>query len=131
MKNYIEEYVNINGIKQYFLHYPFEAELVILYLHGGPGQTEAHFAYHVKDERLKCSVVYYDQRGTGKTQLKNRAKHEDIKLDVLMEEYFKKVQAPKKGLYWIEDAGHLPILDNPKSYNDALLKIIEELCINI
>lgn len=45
---------------------------------------------------------------------------------IIVEEYFEKVQTPKKGLYWAEDAGHLIIIDNPRGYNNALLKIIDE-----
>jgi pimeloyl-ACP methyl ester carboxylesterase len=85
-KEYIEEYVGINGLKQYFLHYPYESDLVILYLHDGPGQSEAQFAYCAKDDRLKCNVVYYDQRGTGKTQLKNKTKPETVTLSVLLDD---------------------------------------------
>jgi pimeloyl-ACP methyl ester carboxylesterase len=86
VKDYIEEYVEINGIKQYFLHYPRVSEYVILYLHGGPGQSEAQFAYRAKDDRLDCSVVYYDQRGTGKTQLKNRTAPENVTTELLTED---------------------------------------------
>jgi pimeloyl-ACP methyl ester carboxylesterase len=86
VKDYIEEYVEINGIKQYFLHYPRNSEYVILYLHGGPGQSEAQFAYRAKDDRIKCSVVFYDQRGTGKTQLKNRTAPENVTTELLTED---------------------------------------------
>lgn len=50
---------------------------------------------------------------------------------ILVEEYYEKVQAPRKGLYWVENAGHLASLDNPEGYNDALVKIIEEYRTNI
>ncbi|MEG1846097.1 MAG: alpha/beta hydrolase [Oscillospiraceae bacterium] len=71
-KDYIEEYVIINGIKQYFLHYPQKnSDKVILYIHGGPGRSKAHFAYYAKEGRDFCNFVYYDQRGTGKTQFMN------------------------------------------------------------
>jgi proline iminopeptidase len=96
MKDYQEEYIDINGVKQYFLHYPSESDYVILNLHGGPGQSEAQLAYYTKDERLKCSVVYYDQRGTGKTQLKNRTRPENITLDILIEDLKQTIQYLKE-----------------------------------
>lgn len=86
MNNYIEEYIEINGIQQYFLNYPGESNTVVLFLHGGPGQTEAHFAYLTKDERVKCNFVYYDQRGTGKTQFKNKSKIESVTIETLLED---------------------------------------------
>lgn len=86
MNDYIEEYVDINGVKQYFLHDPCASDSVILYLHGGPGQSEAQFAYRAKDERVDCSIVYYDQRGTGKTHLKNRTEPEKVTPELLIED---------------------------------------------
>lgn len=81
---YSEEYVKINGIEHYFLHYPNESDVVILFLHGGPGQTESFWAYKTKDERLKCNIVYYDQRGAGKTQFKSPSTMEDVNLENLL-----------------------------------------------
>ena len=43
---------------------------------------------------------------------------------VLAAEYFEKIQAPKKQLYWIEDAGHMPDLENPIAYNEAIREIV-------
>jgi pimeloyl-ACP methyl ester carboxylesterase len=123
MKDYIEEYVDINGIKQYFLHYPCESDYVLLCLHGGPGQTEAQFAYYSKDERLKCNVVYYDQRGAGRTQLRNKTKPGDITTDRLMEDlketilYLKKKYNTEKiillGHSWGSVLGTLYVKKNP------------------
>jgi pimeloyl-ACP methyl ester carboxylesterase len=79
-----EEYVEINGIQQYFLHYCVPSEIVAIILHGGPGQSEAHLAHYLSENWGFCNIVYYDQRGTGKTQIKNRTKSEDITLDTLV-----------------------------------------------
>lgn len=85
-KNYIEEYVSINGITQYFLHYPAESDVVALFLHGGPGQSEAHFAYLLAEYWDYCNMVYYDQRGAGKTQTKTKSKPGHISLENLIED---------------------------------------------
>ena len=73
-KDYFEEFVPINGVTHYFLHYPVNPEaLVFLFLHGGPGQSESPMAYAVEDYADRnYNIVYYDQRGAGKTYLKNK-----------------------------------------------------------
>ena len=71
--NFYEEYAQINGIKQYFLHYPApSSDTVLLFLHGGPGFTAAYRAYLLTSEEFPCSLVFYDQRGTGKTLMRNK-----------------------------------------------------------
>lgn len=71
--NFYEEYISINGIKQYFLHCPvFASDTVLLYLHGGPGFSAAYRAYLLNALNLPCSFVFYDQRGTGKTLMRNK-----------------------------------------------------------
>ena len=79
-----EAYVPINDISQYFLHYPSPQEEVALMLHGGPGSSAAHLAYCLKPHWDFCNLVYYDQRGAGKTQAKNKSKPEDITLEKLI-----------------------------------------------
>ena len=73
-KNYTEEYIEIGGISHYFLTYEGKQEQpLVLFLHGGPGQTECSFAYHIEDYAERTyTAVYYDQRGTGKTYKKNK-----------------------------------------------------------
>jgi len=73
MKNYIEEYVQINGISQYMLHYPkTDSKDVVLMLHGGPGAPNSYIGYYLEPHFDFCNVVYYDQRGAGKTQIKSK-----------------------------------------------------------
>lgn len=84
MERFYEEYVQINDIKQFFLHYPSESDFVILFLHGGPGQSEAQLSYKTVLDSGKFGVVYYDQRGTGKTQAKNKSKKNTITIDGLL-----------------------------------------------
>ncbi len=71
---YCEEYTPINGIRQYFLHCPAPgANTVLLYLHGGPGFSAAYRAYLLDPPLPSCTLVFYDQRGSGKTLLKNQS----------------------------------------------------------
>ncbi|MCL1843113.1 MAG: alpha/beta fold hydrolase [Defluviitaleaceae bacterium] len=84
IKNFTEEYVEINGIHQYFLHYPSSQKEVILHLHGGPGSSMANAAYTYSPILDCCNVVFYDQRGTGKTQKKSKSKLEDLTLENLI-----------------------------------------------
>ena len=58
---YREEYVRINGISQYLLHYPAAPEApVLLQIHGGPGAPASVFAYLVEAYPKNYSIVYYD-----------------------------------------------------------------------
>lgn len=72
-KEYFEEYVPVNGISMYLHHYPAGPDRpVLLYLHGGPGESCAFFAYLVWRELSGCcTLVNWDQRGAGRTYLKN------------------------------------------------------------
>ena len=83
-KRYIEEYVQINGIFQYFLHYPSPQKEVIIHLHGGPGSSAANFTHALSPYWDFCNVVYYDQRGAGRTQKKNKSKPDDLTIDTLI-----------------------------------------------
>lgn len=69
-----EEYVLVNGIEHYLLHYPkADGTPVLLFLHGGPGNVESLFAYAL-DEALgdMFTHVHWDQRGAGKTLRRNK-----------------------------------------------------------
>ena len=84
MDIFFEEYVNINGIEQYFIHYPKKSNTTLLFLHGGPGESEAYFLYKMHSKTQNYNLVYYDQRGTGKTQSKNKSKDKDITIEKLL-----------------------------------------------
>lgn len=80
MKDYTEEFVKINGIEQYLLHYKKkEGTPVLLYLHGGPGSCEHMMAYAL-DEAWGDMVtqVHWDQRGAGRTLMKSKAVPENM-----------------------------------------------------
>ncbi len=83
---YLTEFLEINGIKQYMLHYPSQAKPVVLHLHGGPGQSQAHFAYCTRPEDDYCTYVFYDQRGAGKTQRRSKTPASEVTLENLLED---------------------------------------------
>lgn len=72
-KEYMEEYVPINGIQHYLLHYPKNPDApVLLYIHGGPGSIEHCFAHTLnKAWGDLFTQVHWDQRGAGRTLIKN------------------------------------------------------------
>ncbi|MCL2446375.1 MAG: alpha/beta hydrolase [Oscillospiraceae bacterium] len=82
----MEEYVSINGIEQYFLHLPSESKDLVIMLHGGPGIPNSLLAYVHQPHLDFCNVVYYDQRGAGKTQQKNKTKPENLSMDAMVED---------------------------------------------
>ncbi len=96
MNSFFEEYVQINGINQYFLHYPAQSDIVVLFLHGGPGQSEGHFVYKTRPIQQNYNLVYYDQRGAGKTQTKSKTKPQDITLEKLIDDLRATVQYVSK-----------------------------------
>ena len=57
---------------------------VMLIIHGGPGMSEAHFAYCLEESSNGLTTVYYDQRGAGKTLTKNRSNGDDINFEQLL-----------------------------------------------
>ena len=95
-KNFTDEYVLINGIEQYFLHIPNAGKEVVIMLHGGPGLPNSYVAYYHQPYCNFCNVVYYDQRGSGKTRLKNETKPESLSLDILLEDLKQTIQYVKE-----------------------------------
>ncbi|HWQ06386.1 MAG TPA: alpha/beta hydrolase [Feifaniaceae bacterium] len=81
-KSYFEEYVSTNGIETYLLHYPEDSSKpVLLFVHGGPGESTVPFMRFFKTSFGSiCSLVTYDQRGTGRTLLKNPAGKPEMRL---------------------------------------------------
>lgn len=123
-KIFEEEYVTINGIEHYLLHYKTKKEApVLIFIHGGPGQSEAMIAYIVEEYTSRnYNVVYYDQRGAGKTYLKNKKARPDT--EILKEDlleivlYVKKAyQKEKVGLIghsWGSVLGSMFALEHPE-----------------
>lgn len=93
---YIEEYVEINGINQYLFHSGTSYDNpVILFLHGGPGNSEALFAHAFQKKWEDVfTVVHWDQRGCGKTLTKNPDKYPTIEL--MLKDLYEIIQYLKK-----------------------------------
>lgn len=89
--DYEEEYVQINGIKQYFLHFPAQSDSVVLFLHGGPGYAIAYYGYKFKPKDKAFNLVFYDQRGAGKTQLKNHSTADEVNFEVLLQDLYETI----------------------------------------
>ncbi|MCH5337359.1 MAG: alpha/beta hydrolase [Acetatifactor sp.] len=123
-KMFNEEYVTINGVEHYLLHYKTKKEApVLIFIHGGPGQSEAMIAYIVEEYTSRnYNIVYYDQRGAGKTYLKNKKARPDT--EILKEDllgivlYVKKAyQNEKVGLIghsWGSVLGSMFALEHPE-----------------
>ena len=94
-----EEFVPINGINQYILHHPSpnNSKDVVIMLHGGPGIPNSYIAYYQQPYQNFCNFVYYDQRGAGKTRLKNKeVTSESLSLDILLEDLRQTIQYIKE-----------------------------------
>lgn len=96
--NYFSEYIEINGIEQYLLHYNTNSECpVLLFLHGGPGMAESTFAYAFQGNLSGLfTVVHWDQRGAGKTLTKTSKKDRYPSIDELLDDMLKVVQYLKE-----------------------------------
>jgi len=93
----IQEYVNINGHEHYTLQYPHaSSKAVLLMLHGGPGHPNSFIGYYLKDYLDFANVVYYDQRGTGKTQIRNKSTADEISQKVMIEDLREMIAWVKK-----------------------------------
>lgn len=123
-ENFFEEYVPINEIKQYFVHYRKDSDFVVLFLHGG--MTEAHFGYkNVLKDRM-YTFVYYDQRGTGKTQSMNKSKPDTVTLEKLIDDldetinYIRKVYPNKKLILLGHSRGSLLGMEYVKKHSSKV-----------
>ena len=95
-KKYTEEYIKINGLTQYFLHYPSAQEEVVIMLHGGPGSSTAFIAHHLRPYWDFCNVIYYDQRGTGRTHLKSKLHQRELTLENMIADLRQTIRYAKK-----------------------------------
>lgn len=124
-KSYTEEYIPINDIQEYMLHYPASPDRpVLLFIHGGPGTSEAFFAYETQRmNKNDYTLVHYDQRGTGKTFLKNPKATlcienilEDLQETVLyLKKKYKKEQITILGHSWGSLLGSLYAKRHPEN----------------
>ena len=91
-KPFKKEYSKINGIQQFFLHYAVPKGEVVIYLHGGPGSATSNWAYKTDSNIDTHTVVYYDQRGAGKTLVKNKTLKTGATLPTMIEDLRQTVQ---------------------------------------
>ncbi|ASK62367.1 alpha/beta hydrolase [Virgibacillus phasianinus] len=92
----LEEYVSINGIKQFLFHRgTSDDNPVLLFLHGGPGSVESLFtqAFQEKWEEI-YTVIHWDQRGAGKTLMKNL--NALPTMDLMLQDLFEIIRYLKK-----------------------------------
>jgi pimeloyl-ACP methyl ester carboxylesterase len=92
----LEEYVPINGIRQYLFHSGTRYENpVMLFLHGGPGSPASLFAHAFQDRWGDLfTVVHWDQRGAGKTLTKNPDSYPRV--DLLLQDVLEIIQYLKQ-----------------------------------
>lgn len=88
-ENWSEEYIEINGHKEYLLHLKAASDKpVLLYIHGGPGSSESCFSHIIEKEFSGAyTMVFYDQIGCGYSYLANkkvRPTLDMLKEDLLM-----------------------------------------------
>lgn len=82
---YFDEYIDINGIKEYIIYFPKEgSDVVLLHLHGGPGGADSLNCFYFLPNYLNCNMVFYDQRGAGKTNLASPANEKTVSLETLL-----------------------------------------------
>lgn len=127
LKTLIFEPVQINGTKQFLLiRANNNSKPVLLYLHGGPGQSLIPFAYKATDKLINnFIVVYWDQRGTGLSYNENIPRNtmtmeQMIKDTQTVTEYLKKKFNKKKiyllGHSWGSNLGLQVIYRHPENY---------------
>lgn len=127
MKKYQEEYVSVNGIEHFLLHYPKGPDApVLLFLHGGPGSFESLFAYELDEVWGNMFThVHWDQRGAGKTLRRNKKTGMPKTVEQMLDDlhgiigYLKqKYQIPKiviLGHSWGSLLGSLYVLRHPEN----------------
>jgi len=65
-------------------------------LHGGPGSPNSYVAYYHQPYLNFANVIYYDQRGAGKTRLKNKTTPQSLTYDILVEDLKQTIQYVKE-----------------------------------
>jgi len=90
-----QEYVSINGLEHFFLHIKNDSDIVAIMLHGGPGSPNSYVAHYHEPYLDFANVIYYDQRGAGKTRIKNKIDPLSLSYDVLVEDLRQIIQYAK------------------------------------
>jgi pimeloyl-ACP methyl ester carboxylesterase len=79
-------YVSIGGLQQWIAIQGDGTKPAILYLHGGPGESQSPFLNTFAPWRRDYTVINWDQRGAGKTFEKNGEGTPDVTLRRLTED---------------------------------------------
>lgn len=74
---------------------------------------EVFFQYNITDTTTYELPIYYVL-----------GRRDEWTSSAIAADYFEKITAPKKGLYWIEDAGHFIDTDNPIDFCKTLKEIV-------
>ena len=127
LKIKIFEPISINGTNQWVLiRGNDESKPILLYLHGGPGQSLIPFAYKATDKLVNdFIVVYWDQRGTGLSYNENIS-DKTMTIDQFIEDTrsvteYLKIKFKKEKIYllghsWGTVLGTLVIQKYPDNY---------------
>jgi pimeloyl-ACP methyl ester carboxylesterase len=127
----------------------------LLLIQQGPGLpmiNEARRFEHVLGLEQRFTVVYWDQRGCGRSlrgpkhpvelSLKRlvadtvslldvpvvmvQGRHDQVAPAEAAQRYADSLQAPSKRLVWFEDSAHTPHLDEPDKFRNLLVKLRSE-----
>ena len=91
-----EEFVEINGLSHFFLHYDHKKSITLIHLHGGPGSSAILFSHLLNERNDFCNLVYYDQRGTGRTLYKSKTKPSELTLEQMLSDLSEVIKYVKK-----------------------------------
>jgi len=117
-----ESNININGVNHYIKKIGTGEPLIVL--HGGPGMFHNHLEQNFNSIAKKYQVIFYDQRGCGKTEFPKDTT--TISTDNFVEDL--EAIRLELGLEKINLAGHswgsTLALNYAKKYNENLKKLI-------
>lgn len=91
-------YILIGGVEQFIqIRGKNKNNPVILFLHGGPGQTMPYISYYFQQYLINnFTFVSWDQRGSGRTYYRNQSENYNITMDILMQNLDELVQYLKQ-----------------------------------
>ncbi len=96
---YFQHYITVNGIKQFVLAYlKPESDKVLLNIQASPTEVETLSAPLFLPEYPSCNMIFFDQRGSGKTQFINKTNSDEITLDNIITDLYELIQFIKTEL---------------------------------
>ncbi len=94
--HYQETYLHIHGFHECVMTFDHPGRPVLVWLHGGPGESVMPYAGYIAKDADFATMVFYDQRGTGRTQLKNRSAAEEITFPALLDDLHETIRWAKQ-----------------------------------